>query len=78
MIGTEASRPDGVQFCYPCAKVGATLQFDTMALAVVEADCFDGLKAIERPRQTGRAILSPREKNECSLGLTHAAISSPQ
>src|SRR5271154_4205423 len=49
------------------ANLGAALQFNGMALSVVKTDRFNVREPIERPRETGRRILSAGEKNECTI-----------
>ena len=43
---------------------GARVQFDAVALAVVEADGLDALEALERPGQADGGILPAGEQDE--------------
>ncbi len=44
------------------------LHLDQMALAIVEADRLHPLEPLQRPGQTGRAVLSAREQDQSRCG----------
>jgi hypothetical protein len=52
----------------------AAVEFDAMALAVVEADRLDMIEAVERPGKTRRRVLAAREENKCSIAHTPASL----
>src|SRR5271165_3813391 len=54
------------------AQHGPLLQFDAMALAIVEAERFDPLVTLQGPGETGRRILAARKQHQ-----SHGIFSAP-
>jgi hypothetical protein len=78
MIGSEPVWPGWIDIDNFSPKVGTAFEFDTVTLAVVEPDSFDGLEPAERPSEAGGTILATGEENERADIACHAEISSPQ
>src|SRR4051794_10025418 len=51
----------------------AAVQFDAVALAVIEPDCLDVVEVLQRPGKTCRRVLAAGKENECSIVHTPAS-----
>src|SRR5260370_9001136 len=64
MVVGEFLRPGWKGAGHPLDHAGADVEFDPVALAVVEADRLDVRKPVERPGQAGGRILAAREQDQ--------------
>lgn len=73
VIGAQSCRPVGKLLAERVDHAEPALEFDTVALAVIEADRFDMLEPIKCPSQTDSGVLPTREEDES--GFRHAICS---
>ena len=78
MIGPEPILPYRMNFGHPGAVVGPTVEFDAVALPLIEPYRLNCVEAVERPCKAGRAVLPTGEENEGAVSPAHAAPPSPQ
>jgi hypothetical protein len=67
VVFAQARAPIGEGFAQPLQHRPPAIELDAMALAVVEADRFDMLVALQRPGQTGGRVLAAGEQHQRAL-----------
>ena len=70
MIVAQARRPRREGSAQFAQHVEAAIEFDAVALAVVEGDRIDDVKTLQGPRQASRRILAAGKQNE-RVALVH-------